>query len=292
MLKLIERSFSFIFTVLVTFIFGPIFPTSYCHSIKSDVSTTSVASFHFMITVTAGFIDLVLYAIGLYLSIQTINQLRGQQICSDSKIINYQKHFQSIIEQEKQLLQSISQSIELLMRTQIDLHDLIEDIIQHNRKDQMLMQNTVNKLAVLDFIQKDSAITLKKNVNESLQLLKLNSLINQDNKESHQTYINNSAISNCDLSDRVYLFILSFSFLQYIDQIVLWILCYLTSKFPENYYSYSFILSVIILSQSFGLIYFIEITKMFDYFCPLYVCTCIFIIRSFVTIYQYSFSVY
>ena len=83
------------------------------------------------------------------------------------------------------------------------------------------MYNTLNKLAVLDFIQKDSVAIMNKNVNESFQLLKLNSLINQDNKESYQTYINNSTASHFDLSDRVYFFILTISFLQYIDRIIL-----------------------------------------------------------------------
>lgn len=283
MSNFIKGFFSFISIILITFIVGPILSTSYYHSIKSDSISIRLQSYDFIMAIGIGLIDSALYGLSLYLSIQAVNDLDNQQISIDRKMINDPKHFRSIIAQEKQLLQPISETIELLIRTQADLHGLIKELVKNNTTNDVLIQNTVNKLVTLDFIQKDGLITIKHNINESLQFLKLNSL---------HTYFNHSTPTNSDLSNRVHLYIFTCSFLLYIHQLVLWFFQYLFLKTPKKYHSYSFILSLIILSQSLGLMYFLQITNTFDFLSSLSVYTCIFFIRSLISIYHQSFSVY
>jgi hypothetical protein len=284
---MIKEFVLFIIIILTSFIVGPIFSTSYYYSIKSDVTSATLTSYGVIISITIGFIDSILYGVSLYSSTRTVNELYDQRILIDKKIINYHKHFQSIIAQQKQF----GETIDVLLRTQTDLYDLIKEVVSDNNTDQMLAQNTRNKLTTLEFIQKDSLMTIIKNINKSLRLLKVNSLSNKNNKQLLHNYINNST-SNSYIFNRVYVFIFTFSFLQYIHQIVLWFFQYLTLKNPKKYLSYSLILSVIILNQSLGLIYFFHITNTFHFLSPLYVYTCIFFIRSLVTIYRYAFTVY
>ncbi len=258
---------NFIKNILKNFIVGPIISTSYY---SNGVSTT-LTSYGLIIAITIGLIDCILYSIGLYLSIQTMNELHDQRI-------SVGKDFRSIIIKEKQLLQPTIETVEFLIRTQKDLYDLIKDLVQDNTTNHKLIQNTLNKLTTLEFIQKDSVMTIKKNVNDVLQLF--------------HTDFNNSMLANFDLFNRIYFYICTFSFLLYIHQIILWFLQYLTLKNSKKYSSYSFILSVIILSQSLGLMHFFHIINIFHCLSPLYIYTWIFFIRSLISIYHYSFSDY
>ncbi|CAF1399880.1 unnamed protein product [Rotaria sordida] len=271
---------------MATIILGPIFSTSYYYLINVDATSTSVTSCRLIITISVGLIDSVVYGIGLYLSIQTINEFHNQQIFSSKEIIHYHKHFQSIITHEKHLLQSINQVTDLLIENQMNLHDVMKDVIKDNQNhtDSILIQNIRNKLEILKFIEKDGLMTIKENINDSLQLLKFNLSINKNHQQLHETYFNDIVLLNSYLFNRIYLFIFTFSFLLYIHQILLWFFQYLTLNNPDKYFSYSFILSIIILSQSLGLIYFIEITKTFSYLSLLYIYACIFFIRSFITL--------
>jgi hypothetical protein len=282
----------FLSFILIIFIVGPILSTSYYYSIKSDSVSTSLQSYGFIIAIGIGLIDSALYGIGLYLSIQTVNELDDQRISVDRKLVNYPKDFRSIISHEKQLLQPISETIELLIRTQADLHTLIKDLVKNTTTDDVLMQNNANKLTTLEFIQKDGLMTIKKNINETLQLLKLNSLISKTNKKSIYAYLNHSTPSNSYIFNRVHLYIFTCSFLLYIHQLALWFFQYLYTKNPKKYLSYPFILSVIILSQSLGLIYFLQITSIFHFLSPLYIYTCLFFIRSLISIYHHTYSAY
>ncbi|CAF1354853.1 unnamed protein product [Rotaria sp. Silwood1] len=212
-------------------------------------------------------------------------------------MIDDHKHFHSIIRHEKNLVQPISQAIDILTTNQMNLHDLIKDLVENNQNhtNQVLIQNILNKFEIFEFIEKDGLMTIKKNINESLQLLKFNLSDNNNsinNLQSHENYFNDLTLLNSYLFNRIHLFIFSFSFLLYIHQILLCVFQYLTLKNPEKYFSYSFILSIIILSQSLALIYFIEITKTFSYLSSLSIYACIFFIRSFITIYQYFCSAY
>ena len=60
----------------------------------------------------------------------------------------------------------------------------------------------------------------------------------------------------------------------------------------KKYLSYSFIPSIIILSQSLGLIYFFHITNTFHFLSLLYIYTWLFFIRSLISIYHQTFSDY
>ncbi|CAF0901012.1 unnamed protein product [Rotaria sp. Silwood1] len=209
-------------------------------------------------------------------------------------MIHHRKHFHSIITQEKHLLQPITHAIDILIENQMNLHDMIKDLITDNQNhtDQILIQNTLNKFEMLEFIEKTGLMTIKKNINESLRLLNFNLPNNKNNLQSHETYFNDLTLLNSYLFNRIYLFIFTFSSLLYIYQNLLWFFQYLTLKNPEKYSSYSYILSIIMISQSLGLIYFIEITKTFSYLSPLYIYACILLIRSCITSYRYSLSVY
>jgi hypothetical protein len=258
---------NFIKNILKSFIVGPIISAS-CYS--NGVSTT-LTSCGLIIAIIIGLIDSILYGIGFYLSIQTMNELHDQRI-------SVHKDFRSIIIKEKQLLQPTIETVDLLIRTQKDLYDLIKDLVQDNTTNQELIQNSLNKLTTLEFIQKDSVMTIKKNVNDGLQLI--------------HTDFNNSILADSDLFNRIYFYICTFSFLLYIHQIILWFLQYLTLKNPKKYSSYSFILSIIILSQSLGLMHFFHIINILAFLSPLYIYTWIFFIRSLMSIYQYAFSDY
>jgi len=248
--------------ILQTFIVGSSIIVSYYSNKLNNI---------FIIAIIIGLIDSILYCIGLYLSLQTINELHQQRVSFD-------KDFRSIIVQEKQLLQPTSEIIELLIRTQRDLSGLIKDLIQNNTTDQLLIQNSLNKLTTLEFIQKDSVKTIKKNINKSLRLFNTN--------------FNNSILIDSYIIDRIYFYICTCSFLLYIHQIILWFLQYLTLKNSKKYLSYSVILSIIILSQSIGLIYFFHITNTFYFLSLLYMYTWILFIRSLISIYHYTFSDY
>jgi len=235
---------------------GPIINTSY-------YLNSTLTSYIFIIAITVGLIDSILYGICLYLSIEKMSELYEQQIS---------------VAQEKQLLQPISETVELLIRTQNDFHDLIKDLVQDNTTNQVLIQNTLNKLTTLEFIQKDSIMTIQKNIHQDLQLF--------------HTDFNNSILTNSYIINRIYFYISTFSFLLYIHQIILWFFQYLTLKNPKKYLSYSFILSVIIFSQSLGLIYFFHITNTFYFLSLLYIYTWLFFIRSLINIYHQTFSDY
>ncbi|CAF2951791.1 unnamed protein product [Rotaria sp. Silwood2] len=294
MLNFIKGFFSFIFLILTTIIVGPILSTSYYYLITADTTSTSVTSCRLIVTISVGLIDTVVYGIGLYLSIQTANEFPNQRIYFNKKMIHHNKHFQSIITQEKHLLQPMSQAIDTLIENQRNLHDLIKNLVKDNQNhtDQILIQNTLNKLEIFEFIEQSTLMIIKKNISESLQLLKFNLSINKNNPQSHENYFNDLTVLSSFLFNRTYLFIFTFSFLLYIHQVFLWVFQYLTLQNPEKYFSYSFILSIIIWSQSLGLIYFIEITKTFSHFSLLFIYACLFFIRSFITSYPYSFSVY
>ena len=226
MSNIINDFYSFIIILLTSFIVGPICSTSYYYSIKSDVSSTSLTSYGCIVSLTIALIDSVLYGISFYLSTQTVNDQRIP--------INSHKHFQSIIVQEKQLLKPINEKIELFLRTQTDLYSLIKEIINDNHTDETLIENTRNKLTTLEFLQKDSIMTIQENVNKSLRLLKNKSLINKNNK---------LLLHNDFIFDRIYLFIFTISLLIYIHQIVLWFFQYIALKNPKKYcfiFIYSF----------------------------------------------------
>jgi hypothetical protein len=198
-------------------------------------------------------VDSTLYGISLYLSIQTMNELHDQGVS------------------EKQLLQSTNKTIEILIRTQRDLYDLIKDLVQDNTTNQELIQNSLNKLTTLEFIQNNSVMIIK---------------------EGFQLFRNGFNVSNSYLFNRIYFYICTFSFLLYIHQMFLWFLQYLTLKNRKKYLSYLFILSAIILTQSLGLIYFLQITNIFRFLSSLYIYTWILFIRSLASIYHHAFSDY
>lgn len=205
----------------------------------SIINTSYYLNYIFIIT---GLIDSILYSICFYLS---NNELPNQQISKP-----------------------ISETVELLIRTQNDLFDSIKDLVRDNTTGQMLIQNSLNKLTTLEFVQKDGLMTIKKNINQSL---------------------GNSILTNSYLINRIYFYICTFSFLLFICQIILWIFNYLTLKNPKKYLSYLFILSIVILSQSLGLIYFFHITNTCRYLFWLYIYTWIFFIRNLLSIYYQTF---
>jgi hypothetical protein len=233
--------------ILKTFIIGPIIGTSY-YSNKSNRILINC--------IIIAIIDAILYGTGLYLSIETIDELHDQR----------NEDFQSIIKQQKQ---SNNEVMDVLIRTQIDLYDLIKDLVQNNTSDQ---QNSLNKLNTLEFVQKDSIMTIKNNINENLQLF--------------HTNFNQSILSDSFLFDRINFYICTSSLLLYIQQIILWFLQYLTLQNPKQYLIYSFILSAIILSQSLGFIYFLQITSTSSFPSALYIYTFIFFLRSLISLYH------
>ncbi|CAF3343747.1 unnamed protein product [Rotaria socialis] len=292
MFDFIKGFSSFILIILTNIITGPISIVSNYYLIKSDSISTSLTSCNLMITISFGLMDSILYGIGIYLSMRTVYESHDQLTLSNKQIVHYHKRFESILIKEKHLLEPIGQQIDILIQNQINLDALINDLVKDNYRDQPLIENILNKLATLNFIQNDSIRTIEKNIKESIRLLKLNSTINENNPGLHQNYFDTLVLSNDYLYDRIYSFIFSISFLIYIQQILLWLLQYLTLKNPEKYISYSFILSTIIICQSLTLIYFIEITNTFHYLSPLYIYTCLFVIRSFIVIYQNCFSIH
>ncbi|CAF1295237.1 unnamed protein product [Adineta steineri] len=276
----IKEFFSFLFILIITLIAGPILSTSYYYSNKFNYT-----SYGFIIMIIIGLTDSILYGIGLYLSMKSVDELYNQQIIIDRKPIDYH------IIQEKQLLEPVSETIELFLRTQTDLYDLIDDLIKTNITDDILIQNSQNKLRTLKFIQNDSLMTIKTNISERLRILQLNSSVNNINKKAMHTYFNHSILSNSFIFNRIYFYIFTYSFLLYLHQFVLWILQYLSLKNSMKYDSYSFIISIVILSQSLGLIYFLQVTNTFYFLSPVYFYTSIFFLRSLISIYHSCFSI-
>jgi hypothetical protein len=266
--NLIKAISLLIFTILTAFIVGPIFSVFYRSSIQPNTVFTGLTSCS--IAVTVGLVDTALYSIGLYLSIQAANELYLQRTSDDKKMI---------------IQEPISRTIESLTLTQTTLHDLIKNFLKENNTDPRLIQITLDKLATLEFSYKDDI----EKINKSLQL---NQSVNKNNQQSLHINFIPSKLSNSHLFDRVYFFIFTFSFLLYIHQIVLWFFQYLSLQNLKKYSSYSFILSVIILGQSLGFIYFLQITNTFYFLSPLYMYTCILFLRSLSTIYHYAFSIY
>lgn len=92
------------------------------------------------------------------------------------------------------------------------------------------------------------------------------------------------------LFHRVQFFILTYSFLLYIHQIVLWVLRYLSSQnFAWN--SSTFIAAIVLLVQTFGLISFLQITEFYHCCSPLSLYLCLMSIRSFASIYAQIFRI-
>ncbi|CAF1316021.1 unnamed protein product [Rotaria magnacalcarata] len=292
MFDFIKGFSSFILIILTNIITGPISIASNYYLIKSDSISTSLTSCNLLITISFGLMDSILYGIGLYLSMRTVYESHDQRTLSNKQMLHYHERFESILIKEKHLLEPVSQQIDILIQNQINLDALIKDLVNDNYRDQPSIENILNKLTTLNFIQNDSIITIQKNIKKSIRLLKLNSTINENNPGLNQNYFGDLVLSNDYLYHRIYSFIFSISFLIYIHQILLWFFQYLTLKNPEKYISYSLILSIVIIFQSLTLIYFIEITNTFHYLSPLYIYTCLFFIRSFITIYQNCFSIH
>ncbi|UJR10255.1 hypothetical protein I4U23_014465 [Adineta vaga] len=237
--------------VLISFIIFLTGPILSLNSIKSDLVSSDLPSVGSIILI--GLIDAVLYGISLYFSIQT--KIESQSNLND----------------ERQFLQPISETLELILRTQTDLFDLIKDINKDNTTDQILIRNSRNKLTTYEFIQNDGLMEITKNISERLQFLKMNSFF------------------NVDLFDRIYYYLFTSSFLLYIHQFILWIFQYLSRINPTKYLTYSFILSFVVLCQSSGLIYFLQMTRLVHLLSPISLYTFVIFIRSLINIHHYSF---
>lgn len=160
-------------------------------------------------------------------------------------------------------------SVEMLIRTQTDLYEFIKDLVRNQTSDEKLMDNSLMTLRTLQFFHRDIVATIQQDVNESLELLQ-------------------SGSSDCVPSNRISFYIYTVSILLYIEQIISWIFQYLTVTISHKYSTYSVILSIVILTQSLGLIYFLHLTQM----SFIYIYTWIFLIRSSMTMYYYSLSDY
>ncbi|CAF1146037.1 unnamed protein product [Adineta steineri] len=185
----IKEFFSFLFILIITLIAGPILSTSYYYSNKFNYT-----SYGFIIMIIIGLTDSILYGIGLYLSMKSVDELYNQQIIIDRKPIDYH------IIQEKQLLEPVSETIELFLRTQTDLYDLIDDLIKTNITNDILIRNSQNKLRTLKFIQNDSLMTIKNNISERLRILQLNSSIKVKN-DLHYIQLESDTFYNRNRSD-------------------------------------------------------------------------------------------
>ncbi|CAF0845264.1 unnamed protein product [Adineta ricciae] len=239
------NTLSWILISLTIFITGPIRNVSYPYS--TDLSISGYIVF------ITGFIDASLYGLSFYSSIH--------------KKIDPRKHG----DEEKQFLQPIHQTLEILLRTQTELVDLIKDITENNTTDEILQENTRNKLKTLEFVQKDGLIEITKRINERLDTIQSNSF------------------SNFNLLDRIHYYLYTSSFLLYIHQFLLWIVQYLSYPNATKYQTCSFLLSLVILCQALGFIYFIHLTQIWSHRTPLYLYTYMFFIRSLISIYHYSF---
>lgn len=191
-----------------------------------------------LLIIIAGLMDSILYITCFYLS-----------------ILNDDNNNNNNSKQQKE-------TIDLLMRTQNDLYDLIKDLVQNTTTNQILIQNSLNQLKTLEFIHKDSLMIIKNTIYE------------------------NNSIS----TDQMYFYICTYSFLLYIYQIFQWILHYFILKNSKIYFLYSYILSGIILSQSLGLIYCFHITNTFYSLLLLYIYTWIFFIRNLFIISHQTYS--
>lgn len=216
--------------ILKTFFIGP----GASHS-SNRISTTSI-------TIILALFDFILYITILYLSIQMNEEFYDSQ--------------RSTI---KQSLQLNSEAVQILIRTQSDLYDFMNDLAQN--------ESWSKKLSTLQFIHRDNVMTIGKNINDSLQLFQSNS-------------------SDCFLSRQISFYTHTVSLLIYMEQIILWFFQYLTLKSFNKYSTHVVILSIIILTQSLGLIYFCHLTNI----SLLYLYTWIFLVRSSMTMYHYSFS--
>jgi len=191
-----------------------------------------------------GLIDFIFYTMSLYLSMHMINESQSQIIL-------------------RQLFKPMNENIDILIQIQTDLYDLIKDIVQNNSTEQVLIQNTLNKLTTLEFVHQDTITMIKKNID---------------------------TISQISLSSKeLRFFICTFSFLIFIYQIILWYLQYLSLKNSKTNQFYSFILCIIILSQSFAFLYFLQITSIVDSrYSPLFIYVCVLFFRSCINIYYYT----
>lgn len=270
------KSFSSrILIIITTIITGPNFNTSDYELIKSNSKPKPSLSYAFVITIALGLMDSVLYFTSLHSSIQLINKFHNQTIPSNKEASHYSNHSQF------KLLESVSQTLETLIINQKNLDELTNELIHNLNVEPMLLENVINKFQVLQYVQRDSITQINGHVNESIQLLKLNSIANKTD----------SVLLNSYLFDRIYLFIFSISFLIYIYQILLWIFKYLSLKDLKTYSSYSLIVSIFTIAKVICLIYFIEMMNMFHYMFPLYIFMCLTFIRSSIIIYQNSFSI-
>ena len=216
--------------ILKTFFIGP----GASHS-SNRISTTSI-------TIILALFDFILYITILYLSIQMNEEFYDSQ--------------RSTI---KQSLQLNSEAVQILIRTQSDLYDFMNDLAQN--------ETWSKKLSTLQFIHRDNVMTIEKNINDSLQLFQSNSF-------------------DCFLSRQISFYTHTVSLLIYMEQIIQWFFQYLTLKNFNKYSTHVVILSIIILTQSLGLIYFFHLTSI----SSLYLYTWIFLVRSSMTMYHYSFS--
>ena len=225
-------------TIFRTFILGPIIGTSYSSNKWSNLIIIAV-------------LDATLHGICLYLSTETTNGLAEQLI----------------IEQQKQSFQLSQQAMDVLIRTQGDLFDLLKDSVHNDTSNRLS-----NKLRALEFVQKDSLMIIKKNIDESLD------------------YFNQSILKDSYLFDRIDFYICTSSLLLYIQQLILWFLQYLTTKNPEQYLSCSLILSAIILTRSFGFLYFLQLTIVSPFPSGLSIYICIVFLPSLISIYRHAFG--
>lgn len=149
----------------------------------------------------------------------------------------------------KQALQLNNEAVQVLIRIQSDLFDFAQN------------ETWSEKLNTLQFIYRDNLMTIEKNINDNLQF---------------------------DSSDcfRISFYTHTVSLLIYIEQIILWFFQYLTLKNLNKYSTHVVILSIIILTQSLGLIYFFHLTHV----ALIYLYTWIFLVRSSMTLYHYLFS--
>ena len=165
------------------------------------------------------------------------------------------------------LQKSTSETVDMLLRTQDDLYEFIRDVVRNETSNQSLLDQSLQTLRTLQFFHQDIVTTIQKNVNESLQLFE-------------------SGSSECILFSRISFYTYTVALLLYIEQVILWIFQYLIVTKSNKYWTHSVILSITMLTQSLGLIYFSHLTHI----SLLYLYKWIFFIRSSMTMYYYSLS--
>lgn len=244
------------FTILFV---GPFLSRPEDPNTKSAAVSTRLPSYACLIVVL---IDAAIYGTVLYLSIQGAGKLVSMKLTD-----------------EEQFLQPISSALETITRTENDLYEIIEELSKETTVKQALRENLRSKLTTLRFLHNDSLSIVTKNISQRLHLL----------KSRTASVLPPASSSNTILMDRARYYVFTCSALLFIEQLVLWAFQYLSLTSSSTYLSCSFIIALIILSQSLGLVYFLQLTDIFPFPSLLCIYTGVLFIRSFASIHHYCF---